>query len=78
MCQGAILWAGVSRVVFGTSIDTLKHLGWKQIDISAAEVIQRTPEAECHLVGGVLEQECNALFLAAVGERPDSNHGGQY
>ena len=78
MCQGAILWAGISRVVFGTSISTLKQMGWKQIDISAAEVIQRTPDAECQLVGGVLEQECDALFRAARGEHIQSNHGDRY
>jgi tRNA(adenine34) deaminase len=77
MCQGAILWAGIQRVVFGTSIDTLKHMGWRQIDIPAAEVIQRMPGAKCHLVGGILEQECDALFRAARGEHPHSNHGGR-
>ena len=65
MCQGAILWAGIRRVVFGTSIDTLKRLGWRQIDISAAEVVSRTPNAQCEIVGGVLERECDGLFRAA-------------
>ena len=75
MCQGAVLWAGIPRVVFGTSIDTLKRMGWKQIDIPAKEVVQRTPEAECRLVGGILEQECDALFRAARGEPIQSDHG---
>jgi tRNA(Arg) A34 adenosine deaminase TadA len=65
MCQGAALWAGISRVVFGTSIDTLIRLGWRQIHISAAEVVSRTPGAQCEISGGVLEQECDALFRAA-------------
>ena len=65
MCQGAILWAGIRRVVFGTSIDTLKRLGWRQIHISAAEVVSRTPDAQCEIVGGVLERQCDALFRAA-------------
>ena len=65
MCQGAILWAGIRRVVFGTSIGTLKSMGWRQIDISAAEVVKRTPDAQCELVGGLLESECDALFCAS-------------
>lgn len=65
MCQGAILWAGIRRVVFGTSIATLRSLGWRQIDIPAAEVVRRTPDAQCEIVGGVLERECDALFRAA-------------
>jgi len=65
MCQGAILWAGIPEVVFGTSIRTLARLGWNQIDIPAEEVARRTPFAACSLLGGVLEAECDALFQAA-------------
>ena len=66
MCQGAILWAGIASVVFGTSIPGLTRLGWNQIDIPAAEVIRRAPFATCELIGGILEAECDALFAAAL------------
>ena len=66
MCQGAVLWAGIPEVVFGTSIRTLKRLGWKQIDLAAEEVTRRTPFARCKLIGGVLERDCDALFQAAI------------
>jgi tRNA(Arg) A34 adenosine deaminase TadA len=69
MCQGAILWAGIGRVVFGTSIETLQELGWRQIAIPAAEVIRRTPQAHCELIGAVLERECDDLFRAALERR---------
>jgi len=65
MCQGAILWSGIETVVFGTSIRFLQTNGWRQIDILAEEVVRRSPTWNCGLIGGVLEQECNALFLAA-------------
>jgi tRNA(adenine34) deaminase len=68
MCQSAILWAGIPRVVFGTSIRTLQGRGWWQIDILAEEVARRTPFRECVLVGGVLEAECDALFVQPPGE----------
>jgi tRNA(Arg) A34 adenosine deaminase TadA len=71
MCQGAILWAGIRRVVFGTTIRTLQELGWRQIDISAAEVVRRTPNATCEVVGGVLERECDALFREAQARARD-------
>ena len=64
MCQGAIEWAGIGHVVYGTSIATLKRLGWWQIDISAEEVIRRTPFRNTKITGGVLEAECDALFEA--------------
>ena len=67
MCQGAILWAGIQEVVFGTSIDGLKRMGWNQIDIPADEVVRRTPFADCTLIGGILQAECDRLFQEAVG-----------
>jgi tRNA(adenine34) deaminase len=65
MCQGAIEWAGIGRVFFGTSIPYLQKLGWWQIDLRAAEVSARAVFRDTLIVGGILEAECNALFAAA-------------
>lgn len=65
MCQAAILWSGIGTVVYGTSIPFLQSRGWRQIDIRAAEVVRRSPSWQCQIIGGVLEQECNALFEKA-------------
>ena len=69
MCQGAILWSGIGNVVFGTSIAFLQQNGWWQIDIPAEELVRRSPQRKCQIIGGVLEEECNALFLAAGSAR---------
>ena len=69
MCQGAILWTGIEMVVFGTSIRSLQKMGWRQIDISAEEVIRRSPAWRCTILGGVLEKECDALFTLATSRR---------
>lgn len=66
MCQAAILWCGIPEVIFGTSIPTLRALGWKQFAIDANAVIQATPFAECRLIGGIAEANCDALFRAAA------------
>ena len=29
MCQAAVLWSGIEKVVFGTFIRTLQRLGWR-------------------------------------------------
>ena len=65
MCQSAVEWAGISMVVFGSSIPFLKGLGWNQIDIRAEEVARLAPFHKCTILGGVLEVECNSLFRAA-------------
>jgi tRNA(Arg) A34 adenosine deaminase TadA len=62
MCQAAILWAGIRRVVYGTSIPFLAAHGWWQIDLRAADLAARAPGRPCVVIGGVLEAECDALF----------------
>jgi tRNA(Arg) A34 adenosine deaminase TadA len=62
MCAGAILWSGISRLVFGTSMETLKRLGRPQIGLPFREVADRASFDGPEVVGGVLEGECNALY----------------
>jgi len=50
-------------VVYGTSIRSLQRLGWRQIDILAEENVRCSPAWRCALIGGVLERECDSLFL---------------
>jgi tRNA(adenine34) deaminase len=66
MCQGAVAWAGIKRVVFGSSIPFLKTLDVWAIDIRAEELARLATFRNCTVVGGVLEEECNRLFRAAV------------
>jgi tRNA(adenine34) deaminase len=66
MCMGAIFWAGITRIVFGTSIETLINKGWRQIPIPASEISSRTPKWKCKVVGGVLASECDAMFVARL------------
>ncbi len=65
MCMSAILWSGISMVVFGTSIRFLQKHGWRQMGLLAEELVSRSPAWKCTIISGVLEDECNALF--AVG-----------
>jgi tRNA(Arg) A34 adenosine deaminase TadA len=66
MCQGAVAWAGIRRVVFGSSIPFLKSLDVWAIDIRAEELARLATFRKCTVVGGVLEEECNKLFRAAL------------
>ena len=66
MCQGAVAWAGIKRVVFGSSIPFLKSLDVWAIDIRAEELARLVAFRKCAVVGGVLEEECNRLFRAAL------------
>ena len=66
MCQGAVAWAGMKRVVFGSSIPFLKSIDVWAIDIRAEELARLATFRKCTVVGGVLEEECNKLFRAAL------------
>ncbi|WP_238120587.1 MULTISPECIES: nucleoside deaminase [unclassified Xanthobacter] len=61
MCMGAIVWCGISRVVFAANVEELAaRIG--QITISAKQVAEETPFARVELTGGVLSGEALALF----------------
>ncbi|QDU95326.1 nucleoside deaminase [Lignipirellula cremea] len=66
MCQSAILWSGIGEVYFGVDIARLQELGWRQIEIPAAEVVARFPQGACLVEGGILREECDALFRDAA------------
>ena len=61
MCMGAIIWCGISRVVFAASIAQLAtRIG--QIDITAQQIADATPFADIAVTGGVLASEAMVLF----------------
>lgn len=66
MCAAAIYWAMIPKVVYGTSIAFLHELFGRQIQVGAKEILSKTPDFySCHLIGGVMEDNCNQLFVKA-------------
>ncbi len=60
MCMGAILWAGLDRVVYGATIaDIAKHVA--QIHVAACELVRHSNNP-CEVTGRVERALCNALF----------------
>lgn len=64
MCAGAIAWAGLREVVYGTSIQRLIELGWPQIEIGSREVVEKAWRLrdKTEVVEGVLEHEMDRWF----------------
>lgn len=62
MCSGAILWSGVPRLYYGTSISTLKRLGLDHINLPCEEVSRRCSFGKFKATGGLLQSECDTLF----------------
>jgi tRNA(adenine34) deaminase len=68
MCCGALAWAGIPRVVWASSVATIRASGIPQIDISAVEAAARAYEVykpELYL-GGVLADEMDKRFATRV------------
>lgn len=66
MCQSAIIWSGMPLVVYGSSMPFLQSKGFGEINIRARTVIEASQKGKCQIIGGVLEEECNALFDNAI------------
>ena len=64
MCMSALVWANISGVVYGSSFEVMQPAGIDQIAIRAQTVRDASPFATTELLGGVLHQETDAMFLA--------------
>ncbi len=61
MCSSLAVWANLGGVFYGASIEATAALGKARIRIPAQEVADRSP-VRLEVVGGVLEEECLALY----------------
>lgn len=60
MCMGAIMFAGIGRVVYGLNIDEISRFQ-KQINISS-QTIARAGFEHIEITSGILHEECLHLF----------------
>jgi tRNA(Arg) A34 adenosine deaminase TadA len=61
MCSALAVWANLTSIVYGVSIQETARLGRSRILIGAREVVERSP-TYVEVIGGVLEDECRQLY----------------
>lgn len=61
MCATACVWAGISEIVYGASIQDLVSVNQSQILISCEQVIAQSFR-NIKITGGILKHECLVLF----------------
>lgn len=62
MCSSLAVWANVSAIVFGISIEETLQLGKSRIIISAEEVVHKSP-AYIEVIKNILHFKCQELYL---------------
>ena len=63
MCMSALVWAGIGGVVYGSSAAAIKKSGIDIFSFSAKEINRGSGFSQTQLLGGILESECDALFM---------------
>lgn len=61
MCLAACHWAKLDRVVFGASIADARAAGFSELPVAAAD-LARLGRSPLRVEGGLLVQDCAALF----------------
>jgi tRNA(adenine34) deaminase len=62
MCASLAVWANLTTIVYGVSIEGTARLGRSRIQISAGEIIARSP-CSIEVIGDILHDECQTLYL---------------
>lgn len=65
MCAGAIVWTGIGKTVYGSSVPFFVKHHWKQIGVRAEYVIKNSAFYQGTIMGGILHQETDKLFAEA-------------
>ena len=61
MCSALAIWANLTTIVYGVSIEETVQLGKSRIRVSANEIAKKSP-VMLEIIGGVCNAECKALY----------------
>lgn len=61
MCASLAVWANVTTIVYGISIDETARMGRSRIHVSANELIAKSP-CSIEVIGDVLHDACRMLY----------------
>jgi tRNA(adenine34) deaminase len=61
MCSSLAVWANLTTIVYGISIQETAQLGKSRIRVSSKEIVERSP-VMLEVIGDVLRDECKPLY----------------
>jgi tRNA(adenine34) deaminase len=62
MCSSLAVWANLTTIVYGVSIEEIANLEESGTHVSAKEIIEQSP-VMIEVIGGVLRDECRSLYV---------------
>jgi len=62
MCASLAVWANVTTIVYGISIQETADMGRSRIRVSANEIIAKSP-CSIEVIGDILHDECKLLYV---------------
>ena len=61
LCSSLAVWANLTTIVYGISIQETAQMGKARILVSAKEIVEKSP-VMLEVIGGVLRDECEQLY----------------
>jgi tRNA(Arg) A34 adenosine deaminase TadA len=62
MCSSLAVWANLTTIIYGISIQETAQFGRSRILVSSNEIIERSP-VMIEVIGNVLKDECRSLYV---------------
>lgn len=62
MCSSLAVWANLTTIVYGISIEETARLGKSRIRVSSNEIVDQSP-VMVEVIGNVLKDECKSLYV---------------
>jgi tRNA(Arg) A34 adenosine deaminase TadA len=61
MCSSLAVWTNLTTIVYGASMAEMAQLGKARIHVNASDIVVKSP-VMIEIIGGVLREECLALY----------------
>jgi len=61
MCSSLAVWANLTTLVYGVSIEETSEMGKARIRVAANEIVEKSP-VMMEVLGGVLREACRSLY----------------
>ncbi len=62
MCSSLAVWANLTTIVYGISIQETAQLGKSRIQVNSTEIVEKSP-VMLEIIGSILKDECESLYL---------------